>query len=844
MRKFGLFLLFIMSLLIFVSCSDVSIEREDIIIDMQDVGANISSNMYGVFFEEINHAGDGGLYAELIQNRSFNEKDMPYGYYAKGDTLFPRPVKNHLTGKIPVRYYKWKKENVPAWSICSDKQDVINMEVVTEKPKFHSSPNNLKLELESISNNIQLVNDGYWGMNIEEGHEYLLRIIIRTSRNYKGSVKARLVSQSGSSLGECKVECSNDEKWNDINLNLFACGSDNKAKFVLEFDDEGIVWIDYVSLFPKKTFMNRPNGLRDDVASMIAGLKPAFFRWPGGCVVEGITLDNRFEWKKTLGDPAARPGEYSTWGYNCSYGFGYHEMLQFCEDIGAGAMYVCNVGLGCQFRMGDACDEKMIDYYIDDCLDAIEYALGNVDTEWGALRASAGHPEPFPLKYVEIGNENWGDEYDRRFDLFYDRIKKEYPELILIYNEMPQREGAAKIKKADMIDPHYYVDPYFFFRNTTLFDEWERGKYNIYVGEYACNRNVGSGNMLAALSEAAFINGMERNGDLVTMESYAPLFENRNDRSWATNLIWIDNDTVVGRSSYYVQKMAAENRPDYNLKSNITMHKTEPEKFDKGFFGFGSKNSCTEYKDFKLNNMDRNVNVDLKNFISIQGKSIYDSENDILKVDNGIILLNKDYVGDIEATFKVRSISGDPGFQFYLNMNSDASDGYKFNAGMWSTNDRTEMVRLIDNKEYGVLAEHSGCEIHNNIWYDIKLVTNANTAKLFIDNKEITRYVIKPMPLQFIHSGYDEKKEELIIKVVNADDNVYRTSFSIKGSKNVERTGKIISLASETANDENSYKEPQKIYPKEIIYNKFNEKFEFDFPPFSYSIMRIKAKRK
>lgn len=167
--------------------------------------------------------------------------------------------------------------------------------------------------------------------------------------------------------------------------------------------------------------------------------------------------------EKTLGDPAARPGEYSTWGYRCSYGFGYYEMLQFCEDIGAKAMFVCNVGLGCQFRMGDACPEDKISYYLDDCMDAIEYALGDVTTEWGKRRTADGHAEPFPLQYVEIGNENWGPEYDRRFDLFYKAIKEKYPQLTLIYNEMPQRDGAPAIAKTDMIDPHWYVDPYFSF---------------------------------------------------------------------------------------------------------------------------------------------------------------------------------------------------------------------------------------------------------------------------------------------------------------------------------------------------------------------------------------------
>lgn len=429
---------------------------------------------------------------------------------------------------------------------------------------------------------------------------------------------------------------------------MLSAAKDAKAKLALEFDAPGKIWIDYVSLFPEKTFNNRPNGLRKDVAEMLVGLKPAFFRWPGGCVVEGITLNNRFEWKKTLGDPAARPGEYSTWGYRCSYGFGYYEMLQFCEDIGAKAMFVCNVGLGCQFRMGDACPDDKISYYLDDCMDAIEYALGDVTTEWGKRRAADGHAEPFPLQYVEIGNENWGPEYDRRFDLFYKAIKEKYPQLTLIYNEMPQRDGAPAIAKTDMIDPHWYVDPYFFFRNTTLFDTYERGKYTVYVGEYACNRGVGGGNMLGALSEAAFIGGMERNGDLVTMASYAPLFENRHDRNWATNLIWIDSDQVMGRSSYYVQKMAAENRPDYNVKSNITMHEAQPESVGKGHLGLGASLASVEFKDVKV----------IQNGVTdLLGDMILSKENRMLP--------EKVYEGDYTLEFKVRKTEGEQGFQIF-----------------------------------------------------------------------------------------------------------------------------------------------------------------------------------
>lgn len=534
-------------------------------ISLDSIGAPVSPSMYGVFFEEINHAGDGGLYAELVRNRSFEELEMPDGYHAEGCTLYPKPVRNHIDGQIKPEKYRWTDEPVPGWTLADTTS--ATMALTKDNPRFPSAPNSLRLTIADASTPASLINGGYWGMGVDEGHRYTLRTIIRTDPAYAGTATARILAHDGTTLAAAPLAIDTSGRWADITATLTPAATDSAACLALDFDSPGTLWLDYVSLFPERTFRMRPNGLRPDVAAMLENLRPAFVRWPGGCVVEGISLDNRFEWKKTLGDPAARPGEYSTWGYRCSYGFGYHEMLQFCEDIGAGAMYVCNVGLGCQFRMGDASPDADIPYYLDDCLDAIEYALGDSTTTWGALRAAAGHPEPFPLRYVEIGNENWGDEYDRRFDIFYDAIKQKYPELTLISNHGVW--GTGKIHRTDMIDPHYYVEPEFFYANTTLFDNHPRGKYKVYVGEYACNREVGPGNMDAALAEAAFIGGMERNGDLVTMASYAPLFENRHDRSWSTNLIWIDTHRVLGRASYHVQQMAAANRPDYNVPNDF-----------------------------------------------------------------------------------------------------------------------------------------------------------------------------------------------------------------------------------------------------------------------------------
>lgn len=822
------------------SCGDVG-PKEELVINWQEKGATVSPTMYGIFFEEINHAGDGGLYAELVKNRSFEELEMPEGYHAEGDILYPKKVHNHITGEVGKGTFRWTTEPVPGWSLSTEETARAEMKLTKETPKFSTAPNNLKLVIKEASTPVRLVNEGYWGMNLVKDDPYLLRTIIRTSA-YKGKVTALLLSSKDEVLASAPVEIAGNGKWDDIRLMMKPASTAGKGKLALEFDGTGTVYLDYVSLFPEKTFCNRPNGLRKDVAETLVGLKPAFVRWPGGCVVEGISLENRFEWKKTLGDPAARPGEYSTWGYRCSYGFGYYEMLQFCEDINAGAMFVCNVGLGCQARMGDASPENRIEYYLDDCMDAIEYALGDASTEWGTKRIEHGHPEAFPLKYVEIGNENWGDEYDKRFDIFYAAIKEKYPQLILISNHA--MGGTGKIAKTDMIDPHWYVSPEYFFRNTTLFDNHPRGKYDVYVGEYACNSNVGGGNMRAALSEAAFISGMERNGDLVKMTSYAPLLENRNDRGWPVNLIWLDTDQVLGRSSYYVQQMAAENRPTYNIKSNRTMSTPQQLEFGKGSMGFGSWNTQVDFKDIKVTAADGSVvNIDLSNPMEKKGSwSLTDgvlSQSSLETPTQYIIPGFSSNQFTMEC--KVRKVGGLEGFFFYFGLSDDSKEGYVYNVAGWG-NQTTAVERVVKGRTGGAVTQGVSQSLENDKWYDVKVVVTPRKSELYIDNNLTLSYSPQSTPLQFFSSGYDEATGELIVKVVNAEAEAYPLKVKVEGVKEIEKTGKVISLFATSDMEENSFEEPRKIYPQTREYNGFGKDFDYTFPPFSYTILRVKAK--
>lgn len=838
MKKF--FLCSAVVALLLSACTGVA-PKEELVINLQAKGAEVAPSMYGIFFEEINHAGDGGLYAELVKNRSFEELEMPEGYYAEGDVLHPKKVCNHMSGEVREGSFRWTTEPVPGWNLNTQEAARAEMKLTKENPKYPSAPNNLKVTIKDASTPVRLINGGYWGMNLVKEDSYLLRTILRTSADYKGKITALLLSEKDEVLASAPIEISGSGTWSDVHQMMRPASTDAKGKLALEFDGTGTIYVDYVSLFPEKTFRNRPNGLRNDVAEMLAGLQPAFVRWPGGCVVEGISLENRFEWKKTLGDPAARSGEYSTWGYRCSYGFGYYEMLQFCEDIGAKAMFVCNVGLGCQYRMGDASPEDKIAYYLDDCMDAIEYAIGDATTEWGAKRAGQGHPDPFPLQYVEIGNENWGDEYDKRFDIFYTAIKEKYPELTLISNH--GLGGTGKIAKTDMIDPHWYVNPEFFFQNTKIFDNHPRGRYDVYVGEYACNANVGGGNLRAALSEAAFISGMERNGDLVKMTSYAPLLENRNDRSWAVNLIWLDTDQVLGRSSYYVQKMAAENRPTYNVKSNITMSAPQSVEYTAGRFGFGSWNTQVEFSNVKVTNADGTaVTLDLAK--SAEKKGTWNLKDGLLSqtsLETPTRYIVDGFSGnEFTLECKVRKVGGHEGFFIYFGLSEDNKKGFVYNVAGWN-NQTTAIEGVAEGRTAGVVSDRVAQSLENDQWYDVKMVVTPLKSELYMDGKLILSYSPETTPLQFFSSGYDEATGELIVKVVNAEAEAYPLRVKLEGVSKVEKTGKVITLSAASDMDENSFEEPMKISPQESEYNGFGESFDYSFPPFSYTILRLKV---
>ncbi len=816
-------------------------------IDLQQKGAVVSPNLFGIFFEEINHDGDGGLYAELVQNRGFEEHVLPSSMTQQGDRAVAVDAMNYEHRNNRKWSIPWNVEEkkMTGWKVSGEKATVTGEVVEAPVPLHKNTPHAMLLSIKKVKKGGRaiLANTGYWGIGLKAGEKYDLRFYVK-SANYKGTINARLTDgQTGKTLGLATFANKPMKEWTELTATLTADGTAAKGELQLEFDKTGTVFVDYVSLFPQATFKGRKNGQRADVAQMLVDMHPRFMRWPGGCIVEGATYENRVKWKETLGDPMTRRGEWDLWGYRATWGMGYHEFLQFCEDLQMDAMFVNNAGMSCSGRNGDfVSSQEDMDAVVQDFRDAIDYALADpAKNKWAKMRADAGHPKPFPLKYVEIGNENVGPEYVTHFNYIFKKLKAEYPNIIFINTLGHTDPLLAQIPGEYMVDPHWYRDPNFFFNNNHLFDDAPR-THDIYVGEYACNAGVGAGNLLAALSEAAFIMGMERNSDVVKMTSYAPLFENENRRDWPTNLIHINSSDVYGRASYYVQQMAAENRPTYNIYVSEPTTAGEAQPFRAGGIGLGSYATQCEYKDIKVTTADGQVKqLQPGQFQTKRGD--WTVEGDVIRQTSNqqltMALLPQFSADTYTLELKARKLSGMEGFFIYHGMDENGRNGFVANIAGW--NNRTTAIQPIQRgRTNDVIGRSVPQSVDADKWYDVKLAVTPMAVTLYVDGKEMTMAKPTSPTRHFCQTGYDEATGELIIKVVNGTEQPYRRSFTVAGAKNVMPTGKVITLNG-NAQDENSFEQPTKLAPVTTVYGKFGKQFDYEFKPMSYTIMRVKV---
>lgn len=537
-------------------------------IEVGGSGKTISSDLFGIFFEDINYAADGGLYAELIQNRSFE--------YSALDN----PSWNAFT----------------AWTL-EQRGGGKGLWLLDITESLHpNNPHYVILRVTQVGDGVGLANEGFDGITVKAGETYDVSFFARQlymNEGYGAAIDiegrpmpmvARLESKDGAVLGECelKVEGWN---WKQSSGTITATNSDNQARFVLLGKAKGGIAIDQISLFPRKTFRDRKNGLRADLAQVIADLHPKFLRFPGGCVAHGMGLHNIYKWKDTIGPVEQRRGQKNFWNYHQSVGLGYFEYFQYCEDIGAKPLPVLAAGVSCQHSdqkrgKGQQCI-PMADMptYIQDILDLIEWANGPATSMWGAKRAAAGHAEPFDLEYIGIGNEDAiSPEFKERFKMIQTAIQAKHPEITAIGTVGPLSKGEdfeagwkfANESKIPMVDEHYYEPPQWFLDSQHRYDNYDRQTSKVYVGEYASRGNAWSN----ALAEAAYMTSLERNGDVVRLASYAPLLANQKHTQWRPDMIYFDHTNILRSANYYVQQMFMQNQGDVYLPAKVAADET------------------------------------------------------------------------------------------------------------------------------------------------------------------------------------------------------------------------------------------------------------------------------
>lgn len=829
--------------------------QEILYVDAARRGHDINPSMYGIFFEEINHSGDGGLYAELLQNRGFEEQTIPGGFHENGT--------NRIQSETFVRYleltsqqlnwdWDYNTKKMTGWKVDS-KNCLLAHEVATPPVPLHeATPNAMRLTITNSTATgatARLINTGYWGIAIEEGAKYDLRFYLNTA-DYSGKVKAIIYDADCSEvIAETELDVDHSGQWKEYKAVMTAGKTVKDGNFALVFSGNGTVYADYVSLFPQDTYCGRPNGLRPDLAQFLVDLKPKFMRWPGGCIVEGIVLENRVKWKETIGDPMTRPGQYNLWGYRSSWGMGYHEILQFCEDTGMDCMFVGNAGLSCigwggQYVSGDA-----VEPFYEDIRDAIEYAIGDpAVNEWAARRAEAGHPAPFPLKYVEIGNENFTARYDANYKYIYNKLKAEYPQLTFL-NTMGIEHAEEFNVRTDMIDPHWYVAPEFFYNNRTIFDNTPRGHYDIYVGEYATNANVGKGNMDAALSEAVFMMSMERNSDIVKMASYAPLITNDNAPNWPCNLIWQHSGELFGRASYYTQKLFAENLPTYNVTA--ALHSDRAAVAYDGRVGIGTWSTAADFRNFKVSDPEGKIlytadfDAARDEWTDMQGTWAAAADGLMTQTDNKttrcISLMNRLAFRDCVIEVEARKNSGAEGFLITFGCDdNDWNHYYQFNIGGW--NNTKVGFEDVNTGTGTVISSQPAFKIENGRWYKIKVVCHNGKIEGYIDDVLYCSHEFGAERIGRVaaHAGYDEAAGEIVIKVVNAETDPLPLTLALNATT-IAPTASIETMAAASLWDENSFSTPTLIAPVKSTVSGVTDRLSHTFEPYSLTVIRVKA---
>lgn len=811
----------------------VAAESVRLTVQVDQPGARIAPTMWGIFFEDINFGADGGLYAELVKNRGFEFPDPLMGWFMLRTS--------HGRGEIQVR---------------------------TNEPFDPANARYVRI-LSLAPTAMGLSNEGFRGMGFREREEYHLELWVRKISGNPRLV-LELVNEEGETLAESRVE-NLSENWSKRSTTFIPRASAMRGRLNVLVEGGGTVDVDMVSLFPRNTWKGRPAGLRADLVQMLADLQPGFLRFPGGCIVEGSELDKRYQWKKTIGPVEQRPLLINRWNYEFkhrptpdyyqSFGLGFFEYFLLSRDLGAEPLPILNCGMACQFNSGELVPVDQLEPFIQDALDLIEFANGAVTTPWGARRAAMGHPAPFGLKYLGIGNEQWGPQYLERYAAFARVLKQRYPDVVLVSSAGPSPHDERfdflwprlVEMKAEIVDQHCYANPIWFFSNADRFDSYDPSGPKVFFGEYAAqsdrivsvhNRN----NWECALSEAAFMTGMERNAAVVVMASYAPLFGHVEGWQWRPNLIWFDNLRVFGTPSYYVQQMFARNRGDWVLPLQLQGDLAAPA-WARGGIGLGTYRTVAEFKDLVVRRgQELLYQTDLSQKPEgwrwpTEGRWEI-TEGSLRQVDPRAV--STVFVGGPDWTeytleVKARKLSGSEGFLIVFR---DAWQGTRvqWNIGGWN-NTRHAIQAWLGGQER-LVTQRAG-SVETGRWYSIRVTLRGPKVECYLDD-QLVHAVDVAVPVQdgfYASAAWDEAAGEVILKLVNAAPYTRKVGLSLNGIRSVRPGVRGQLLRGETLADENSFDQPRRVAPQDWPVALSGASAEIHMPSYAFGVLRVPVLR-
>ncbi len=802
-------------------------------VDATQKGVDINPDMTGLFFEDINYAADGGLYAEYIQNRSFEAVN------AQWDGK-PRPIPDY------------------AWTFSS------NAVFSNESPLNENNTTYLSFtNPERLTN---FTNSCYEGFPVKSGEKLDFSAFIRANGEYDGQIMVTIL-EGDRIIGRTFIENLSDQ-WTKYEEEITAVSSATNAtvKITLLGTMEGSLDFDMVSLFPQNTWMNRKNGLRADLVQMLKDLHPGFLRFPGGCIIEGYNLSNRYSWKDTVGPVEERKENWNRWqlhtggdgryGYCQSYGLGFYEYFLLCEDIGAFPLPVVNVGIGCQYQTGDVSSmEDLYSIYIQDALDLIEFANGDIDTKWGSLRASMGHPEPFNLEYLGVGNEQWETNsvnFFERYEAFEEEIHKLYPEIKLIATSGPDASGSKFDEAWDFlkshssngeenfayaVDEHYYRTPDWFYTNLDRYDGYDRSGYKAFAGEYASrySQSKSESNLNSALSVAAYMTSLEKNADIVALASYAPLFAREGYTQWYPDLIGFNNSVVYGAPDYYVQSMYANNTGTYtvenkteNFNNSYTPH---------GMVGISTWTTSASFYDMTITDNLTGETIELGDGVSTGSGSWSKTDNGYIQEDNGAyapaLLFGNVDMENYTFTLKAKKHSGTEGFLIPV-MWTDESNYFTCNIGGWS-NAYSAIQRTENGNTYEYSVQNTSKHIETDREYEIKVTVEPHKLTVYLDGEVLNFASFKQNV--YSTSSFHEETGDIIIKAVNTTGEAMETAFTIN-AEHINPTAHVTELSAVDVYSVNSIENPKNIAP---VYFEIevSDSFNYFLPANSFTIFRI-----